>query len=175
VDERDPAHTGDLVTLGRISGVHGVQGWVKVFSYADPRENVLSYPEWWLIRGRERRRVRVRDGRAGGRTIIAALESIEDRDAAEEWVGAEIAVERSSLPEPGEGEYYWADLIGLDVRDGRGQRLGRVGRMLETGAHDVMVVERGEGEDLLIPFVIDRIVKAVRLEEGCIVVDWEWS
>lgn len=181
MEGRVPAETGDLgdlgglVALGRISGVHGIRGWVKVFSYTDPRENVLCYPEWWLIRGRERRLVRVRDGRAGGRTITAALESIEDRDAAEEWVGAEIAVERSSLPEPGEGEFYWADLIGLEVRDSRGERLGRVGQMLETGAHDVMVVERGEGEDLLIPFVIDRIVKAVRLEEGCIVVDWEWS
>lgn len=178
MEERDPAATGDrvtLVALGRISGVHGIRGWVKVFSYTDPRENVLSYPEWWLLRGRERRLVRVQEGRAGGRTITAALESIEDRDAAEEWVGAEIAVERSSLPDPGEGEYYWADLIGLEVRDGRGERLGRVGRMLETGAHDVMVVERGEGEDLLIPFVIDRIVQAVRLKEGCIVVDWEWS
>jgi len=175
VEGGDPAGTGDLVILGRISGVHGIQGWVKVFSYTEPRENVLSYPEWWLTSGRERRLVRLREGRAGGRTIIAALESIEDRDEAEAWIGAEIAVERSSLPDPAEGEYYWADLIGLEVRDSRGERLGRVGRMLETGAHDVMVVERGEGEDLLIPFVIDRIVKAVRPEEGCIVVDWEWS
>ncbi len=178
MEGREPAGAGDLVapiTLGQISGVYGILGWVKVFSYTNPRENVLAYPRWWLSRGRERRLVRVRDGRAEGRTIIAALESIEDRDTAEEWVGAEIAVERSSLPEPGEGEYYWADLIGLDVRDSRGERLGRVGQMLETGAHDVMVVERGEGEDLLIPFVVDRIVKLVRLNEGCIVVDWEWS
>jgi 16S rRNA processing protein RimM len=175
VDGREPADAEELIALGRISGVHGVRGWVKVFSYTDPRENVLGYPEWWLTRGRERRLFRVRDGRAGGRTIIAELESIEDRDAAEAWVGAEIAVERSSLPDPAEGEYYWADLIGLEVRDSRGERLGRIGQMLETGAHDVMVIGREEGDDLLIPFVIDEIVKAVRLEEGCIVVDWEWS
>jgi len=175
VEGREPADAGDLVSLGRISGVHGVRGWVKVFSYTAPRENVLSYPEWWLIRGRRRRLFRLQDGRAGGRTIVAALESIEDRDAAEAWIGAEIAVARSSLPDPGEGQYYWADLIGLEVRDGAGERLGRVERMLETGAHDVMVIEREEDEDLLIPFVVDEIVKAVRLDEGHIVVDWNWS
>ncbi len=178
MEGRDPADTGDpatLVTVGRISGVHGIRGWVKVFSYTDPRENVLSYPEWWLTRGRERRVFRVRDGGSAGRTIVATLESIEDRDAAQEWIGAEIAVERSRLPDPGEGQYYWADLVGLEVRDSRGERLGRVERMLETGAHDVMVVGREEGEDLLIPFVVDGIVQAVCLEEGRIVVDWEWS
>ncbi len=181
MEGRDPAGTGDsaaLVAVGRISGVHGIRGWVKVFSYTDPRENVLRYPEWWLTRGRERRLFRVRDGRSG-RTIVAALESMEDRDAAEAWIGAEIAVERSSLPDPGEGRYYWADLVGLEVRDGRGERLGRVERMLETGAHDVMVVGREQGEDLLIPFVLQEIVQAVCLKEGRIVVDWdvdwEWS
>ncbi len=178
MEERNPAGSVDpdaLVAVGRISGVHGVRGLVKVFSYTDPRENVLSYPEWWLTRGRERRRFRVRDGHFGGRTIVAALESIEDRDAAQAWIGAEIAVERSSLPDPGEGQYYWADLVGLEVRDSRGERLGRVERMLETGAHDVMVVRREEGEELLIPFVVDDTVRAVCLEEGRIVVDWEWS
>jgi 16S rRNA processing protein RimM len=178
VEERDPAGPGDpraLVTVGRITGVHGVRGRVKVFSYTDPRDNVLSYPEWWLTRGRERRLFRVRDGHSGGRTITAALESIEDRDAAEAWIGAEIAVERSSLPDPGEGQYYWADLVGLEVCDGRGERLGSIERMLETGAHDVMVVRREEGDELLIPFVVGEIVQAVRLEEGRVVVDWEWS
>ncbi len=163
------------VVVGRISGVYGVRGWVKVFSYTDPRENVLGYPEWWLGKGERRRRLRVLDGRSQGKTVIAALESVEDRDAASEWIGAEIAVERASLPDPGEGQYYWTDLIGLEVRDGHGQRLGRIGQMLETGAHDVMVVEREAGEDLLIPFVIDETVKTVRPESGCVVVDWEWD
>ena len=78
MDGREPTGGDELIALGRISGVHGVRGWVKVFSYTDPRENILGYPQWWLTRGRERRLFRVRDGSAGGRTIIAALDSIED-------------------------------------------------------------------------------------------------
>jgi 16S rRNA processing protein RimM len=164
----------DPVVLGRVSGAHGVRGWVKVYSYTDPRENVLDYPDWWLFQGRRKRRFRVIEGRPHGKTVIAALESVDDRDAASEWIGAEIVVERDSLPDPGEGQFYWAELIGLDVRDGRGEHLGRIRQLLETGAHDVMVIERGAGEDLLIPFVFGRTVKAVLPENGCVVVDWEW-
>lgn len=162
------------VALGRISGVFGVNGWVKVFSYTEPRENVVSYREWWLEKAGRKRRFRVTDGRPQGRTIVAKLEEVDDRDEASAWVGADILVDRSSLPSLPNGEFYWADLVGLEVRDARGGTIGRLAQMLETGAHDVMCVECERGEEILIPFVFDETVIEVCPAEGYLVVDWEW-
>ena len=101
----------------------------------------------------------------------AKLEGIEDRDAAKAWVGSEVAVERDRLPDTDEGEYYWFDLIGAEVVDAGGRRLGRVQGLMETGANDVMVV-RGERERL-IPFIVEQVVKAVDLDARRITVDWD--
>ena len=163
-----------LVALGRISSVYGVKGWVKVFSYTHPRENVLGYREWWLEKEGREQRFRVAEGRPQGRTIVAKLEGLEDRDQAMAWVGAEILVRRTSLPPLREGEFYWADLLGLEVRSAAGEPIGRVAQMLETGAHDVMRVECDRGEDILIPFVFDETVTEVNPAEGYLVIDWEW-
>ncbi len=162
------------VALGRVSGVFGVNGWVKVFSYTEPRENVVSYREWWLEKAGRKQRFRVTDGRPQGRTIVAKLDELDDRDEASAWVGADILVDRSSLPTLPTGEFYWADLVGLEVRDARGETIGRLAQMLETGAHDVMCVERAGGEEVLIPFVFDETVTEVHPAEGFLVVDWEW-
>lgn len=171
----DAREAGRQVTVGRVSGVFGVRGWVKVYSYTDPPENVLSYREWWLWREASGSRLQVREGRLQGRAIIVRLEGIEDRERAAEWVGATVAVEREALPPPEPGCYYWADLLGLEVRDLRGRGIGRIERLLETGAHDVLVVSAPTGDEILIPFVVGEIVHRVCPQEGYVEVDWEWS
>jgi len=158
-----------IVPLGYISGVHGVQGWVKVHSWTDPREAILDYQPWLL--GEERTPVRVRAGRRSGKSVIAALPGVEDRDQALALVRKEIAVQRSQLPGLAEGKYYWADLEGLEVATTGGRKLGRIARMLETGTHDVMIVE-GDRQ-MLIPFVPGRYVKRVDLDARCVEVDWD--
>ena len=105
-----------------------------------------------------------------GRGVIARLEGCRDRDAAGGYRGCEIAVERSRLPELEEGEFYWADLVGLQVVTTGGDDLGRVERMMETGANDVMVV-RG-GVERLIPFLSGTVVRSVDPDGRAIVVDW---
>jgi 16S rRNA processing protein RimM len=164
------ANTSKLVTLGRIGGVHGIKGWLKVHSYTEPRDKIVEYSTWLLARGDERRQVRVADARIGGGKVVVKLEGIEDRDAAYAWVGAEIAVERRQLPPCGPGEYYWSDLEGLEVRTLQGEVLGRVDHLLATGEHDVLVLA-GERQRL-IPFVWDSVVRRVDLDEGVIVADW---
>ena len=159
------------VALGRISGVFGVQGWVKVHSFTEPRENVVAYHEWLLCREGRQRTMTVLAGQAHGKTVIARLEGIDDRDAAQALVDWEIRVPRSALPPAGPGEYYWADLEGLSVHTREGVALGSVVRMLETPAHDVMVIQ-GERERL-VPFVQGRYVLAVDLDAGRITVDWD--
>lgn len=162
---------GGPVILGRLSGLYGVRGAFKVFSYTEPREAICDYDGWLIRRDDDWREFRLVDGRAHGRTVIARLDGIEDRDAATAMLGADIAVPRDRLPSPEEGEYYWADLAGLEVLALDGTSLGRVDRLFATGAHDVMVVA-GERERWL-PFVPDAVVREVDLEAGRITVDWD--
>ena len=112
-------------------------------------------------------------GQRHGKSVIAQFEGVDDRDQAEAMVGADIGVSREALPEPGDGRFYWSDLIGLTVVHRDGTKLGIVESMLETGAHDVMVVV-GDHERL-IPFVNDEIVLGVDLSLRQIKVDWEWD
>ncbi|HHB12610.1 MAG TPA: ribosome maturation factor RimM [Chromatiales bacterium] len=164
---------GRRVLLGRISGLYGVRGWVRVFSYTEPREGILRYRPWLLSSGDgDWEPWVVAEGRRHGPTVIARLEGVEDRDAAGALLGRDIAIPAEALPEKAPGEYYWAELIGLEVINEAGVRLGRVARLLETGAHDVLVLEAPDRERL-VPFVEGDVVRAVDLDAGRIVVDWE--
>jgi 16S rRNA processing protein RimM len=160
-----------LVTLGRIAGVHGVRGWLKVHSYTEPRENIVAYGEWTVTGRGAPCRMTVEAGRRQGGNVLAKLRGIDTRDEAHAWIGAEVAVEREALPPCEPGEYYWTDLEGLEVRTVHGVALGRVDHLLATGAHDVLVL--AGAPQRLIPFVPDEIVREVDLEAGIIVVDWE--
>ena len=151
----------------------GVKGWVKVFSYTQPREAILDYDRWRLRRGANWHRVRVAEGKRHGKSVIAHLEGVDDRDEAATWIGADIAIARNDLPAAAEGSYYWADLEGLRVVHRDGTELGRVAYLLETGANDVLVTE-GERERL-IPFIADKVILGVDLDNGVIHVDWEWD
>lgn len=165
--------TTQPVVLGRISGLFGVKGWVKVYSYTEPRDAVLNYSRW-LLSGKDGwREAAVAEGQRHGKTIIARLDGYVDRDQAAELVGTEIGVPREALPEPEDNQYYWSDLEGLRVVQRDGTELGEVAYFLETGANDVMVV-KGE-QERLIPFVMERVVLGVDLARGEIEVDWEWD
>ena len=159
--------------MGRITGLFGVRGWVKVYSYTQPREAVLNYDRWLLGRKDGWQEATVAEGQRHGKTIIARLDGYVDRDQAAGLVGADIGVPREAMPETESDQYYWSDLEGLRVLHRDGTELGRVAYMLETGANDVMVVQ-GE-QERLIPFVLDKVVLGVDLDKGEIEVDWEWD
>ena len=159
------------VVLGKVGGLFGVQGWVKLWSYTEPVENLLAYREVELGIGGQWRTGRLLEGRRHGGGLVGRFEGAADRDTAAALVGAEIAVARDRLPAPAEGEYYWADLVGLEVVNREGVSLGRVEEMMATGANDVMVVA-GERERLL-PFLPGLYVDSVDLAAGCITVDWD--
>ena len=157
------------IVLGEICGLYGVRGWVKVFSSTRPREGIFDYPCWSLDSGGVVRIWRLEAGRAQGKGLVAKLGGCDDRDAASELVGCSIRVERSQLPET--DDIYWADLVGLSVHNLDGQDLGQVKTLLATGANDVLVV-RGERERL-IPYLEHRVVRAVDIAGGRILVDWD--
>jgi len=160
---------GTWVVLGRIAGVYGVRGWLRIFSHTEPRTGILSYPVWWLGEADDRREHVLVEGRAHGQGVVAQLGGITDRDQALALIGTEIAVPRSELAES-EG-HYWADLVGLAVRNREGVELGRISGHIDTGAHDVMVVDDGARERL-IPWVPGRTVVEVDEGEGWVQVDW---
>lgn len=160
--------TTQWLPIGRIVGVFGVKGWVKVHSYTDPGEAILNYAEWHLDKPVDGTR-RIVTGRRHGRQVVVSLEHIAHCDAARELVGATITVPRSALPELKPREYYRADLIGLQVVNEQGRVLGRVEHFIDAPAHAVMVV-RGAQEHWL-P-VSPQHLRRVDFAAGEIRVDW---
>ena len=161
-----------LITLGHINGVMGVKGWVKVFSHTRPREGIFDYGVWHLTRdGVPIQVVKLEQGRSQGKGLVAKLEGVPDRNAALALVGLEIQITRDVLPVARAGEYYWADLIGLNVVNLAGDDLGRVDYLIDTGANDVLVTQ-GQRERL-IPLVFDQVIKDVDLAAGTLRVDWD--
>lgn len=160
-----------LVTLGRIVGLYGVAGWVRVYSWTRPPANILGYSHWRCRRGNAWQALRLESGRPQGKGLVAKLETVDDRESAKSYLSSDIAVGRDELPPPAPGEFYWSDLEGLRVETTEGLALGKVDHLLETGANDVLVV-RGERERL-IPFILERFVVDVDLSDGVIRVDWD--
>lgn len=157
--------------VGRISGVYGLKGFVRVFSETEPRGAIAGFPQLWVERADRWERLEVESGRAHGRGVVLKFRETASRDEAQALIGCTLAIERDWLPPPHEGEFYWADLQGLRVETVEGQPLGRIEGFIETGANDVMVVQ-GERERL-IPWVRGRYVTDVDLEAGRIQVDWD--
>lgn len=159
------------IRVGRVSGLFGVKGWVKLYSYTQPRQGLLDYDPLLLGENEDWRPVRLADARVHGKGLVARFDGVDDRDQAAALVGLELAVLRSQLPDMDPGEVYWVDLIGLAVVNTHGEALGTIERLLETGANDVLVV--GGDRERLIPFVRDEVIRQIDLAAGRIIVDWE--
>jgi len=157
------------VALGYVAAVHGIKGWVKVRSWTRPMEAILGYQPWLL--GKDKKPVKIVDGRKQGKGLVALLPGFEDRGQAATLVGQQIFVRRDQLSATNADEYYWSDLEGLEVKTTTGEVLGRVERLMETGANDVLVI-RGDREHL-VPFILGQYVTRVDLEGRMIEVDWD--
>ena len=167
-----------LVTLGRIVGLFGTEGWVKVYSYTRPPEAILQYHTWFIRSDSEGQSYRVQGGRRQGKGLVAHLEHCSTRELASRLIGTDIAVSLERLPVLPQGEYYWAQLEGLRVVNLENATLGVVSHLFETGANDVMVVvaqtpltANTQAGQRLIPYV-GEVVKKVDLEAGVVQVDW---
>jgi len=156
--------------MGRIVAPYGVRGWIKIDPDTEEVDGLLAYRKWWLARSGDWQQHEVVEGRAQGSVLVARLHGCDDRDQAMAMRGMQIAVPRSEMPAPRAGEYYWCDLIGLDVENAKGEPLGQVKEVFATGANDVLVVS-GERERL-IP-LIDSVLIDVDFAAARIRVDWE--
>ncbi len=160
-----------MIVMGRIAGAYGVKGWLKINSFARPTEQVGDYRPWRLRDQRRELEVSPVAVKRQGKGLIVKLEGIDDRDQAEAMRGFEILVDRTQLPDPEAGHYYWTDLEGLQVVDTAGKALGQVDHLIAAGAADVMVIDGRER--LLVPFVLNETVVRVDLNAGEIEIDWE--
>lgn len=172
-----------VVVVGRIQGAYGVQGWVHLQSYTDPIQNLLDYAPWLLESATGWREIEPVQTRPHKQGFVAELSGIGDRNSAAMLQGKHIGIAADVLPSTDEDEYYWRDLIGLEVVDSVHTLLGTVTGMLETGAHGVMVICSGGGgrrdetyvdadREILIPFA-RRYVIEVDQAAGHIIVDWQ--
>lgn len=160
----------DLVVIGRIAGLYGIKGWLKIISYTEPRVNVFSYSPWYLNRGSAWLKVDVDSGRAHNKGIIVKIKGCDDRTYASPMIDSEIHVSRILFPLASSDEYYWSDLQGLKVCNLQDEVLGIVASMMSNGVQDIMVV-RGDIERL-IPFVKNHFVISVDLSKKRVIVDW---
>jgi 16S rRNA processing protein RimM len=171
----DDAESQSLV-IGRIGGVYGIKGWVRIHSYTEPVDNLLGYRNWTVQRQGKWEAICIDAGKRHGKGLVAHLEGVDDRSQAEALKGCAIAVPITELPELAEEEYYWHQLEGLSV-ECAGELLGRVDQLMATGANDVMVVKPCEGSrdqrERLIPWIRGSVVKNIDLLEGSIQVDWD--
>jgi 16S rRNA processing protein RimM len=164
-----------MVVLGRITAPYGVQGWVRLHPFGDDPARWREIDHWWL--GREEndfsawRAYPLQALRLQGKGWVAKLVGVDGRNDAEQLVGQYVGAPRNALPVTEQGEFYWGDLVGLNVVNEQQESLGRVAEMIESGAHAVMVVIDGETKRLL-PFV-GHVVKDVDVAAGVMRVDWE--
>lgn len=172
----------ELIVVGKVSTVYGVKGWVKLYSYTDPISNLLDYRQLYIKRAGQWQPLKIVSGRHHGKSLVAALEGVDDREQARALIGSELAVSWAELPDLPEDDFYWHQLEGLQVLtaagDGESLRLlGVIDHMLATGANDVMVVVPCEGSidkrERMLPYVPELYVKAVDLDAGTVLVDWD--
>ncbi len=163
--------------MGKVTSVYGVKGWLKVFSFTQPKENICAYPQWLLERDGKKQSVKVLQCKPHGNGLVAQFEGCNDREVAKRYCDHLISVDSSLLPDLEQGEYYWHQLEGLQVKLAGGQLLGKVSHLIETGSNDVLVVRKCkgsiDGKERLIPYLPEQVVQEVNLEAGVIQVDWD--
>jgi 16S rRNA processing protein RimM len=148
--------------MGRVAGAYGVRGWIRVQA---PEAALARCRTWWI--GGTPYPVEQTKPHSGA--LLAKLAGLASPEAARKLKGSKVLVQRESLPQAGEGHYYLADLVGLEVVSERGEVLGSVKRWLFNGAQDVMEVEGNRVR--LIPWIAT-VVKSVDLRRRRIEVEW---
>jgi 16S rRNA processing protein RimM len=163
-----------LLSIGKIVGLHGLKGVLKVFSYA---ESIAIYTPGTPLHLKDSHGngfiLKIVWAKPHSKTILLSLEGIKNRDQAEKLVGSELFIEKAALEVLEEGTYYWADLMGLSVYSSAGDYLGEVSAIVQTGSNDVYVVKRWNGTteiEVLVP-ALASVVKEIDLDQKVMRVD----
>lgn len=168
------------IGVGRLVGVFGIKGWLKVKSNTEPAENIINYKPWFLKTGHGLKEIEVDDYAFRPQGLIVHIKGCDDRDKAEAYGKASIEVDINQLPNLDGGDYYWHQLIGLKVFTefgGNKVLLGDVKDLMETGANDVLIVAACEGSiddrERLVPYLPGEFVSVIDIAAGEMLVDWD--
>lgn len=159
------------VIVGKFGRPHGVKGWISVYSYTDPATNLIQFSDWYIKQKDKFIPLKIVGLEPHARAYIVQIEGYKDREEAAKLTNLEIAVTLDELPPLGEDEFYWYQLIGLDVVSTSGFSFGKVVDIMETGANDVLVVEGNNR--YLIPYRYGDVVQQVLKDKKQIIVDWD--
>lgn len=173
MNKADSSH----VMLGRLGAPFGIKGWMKLISFTDPPENILAYRHFLIRLGDGFTGLEIDESQSHGKVFVAHVKGCDDRNLTRQYTGSELWIPTSELPALADEEYYWHQLEGLRVLNLDGEILGRIDRMMETGANDVMVVapatDSVDEEERLIPWITDRVIRKVDLAAGEVLVEWD--
>lgn len=159
-----------IITIGRLGKPVGLQGWMRLISFTEPVENILSYQHWFLNTGKGWQQAAFYETKLQGNQILVKFPGMDTPEKAKQLTHATLGISREQLPSLSEGEFYWSDLEGLRVINTQGIELGIIDYLFNTGSNDVIVV-KGTKEHLL-PY-LKKVVLAVDLAEGTMLVDWD--
>ena len=168
----------EFIVVGKLTSAYGIKGWLKAYSYTEPKENLFSYSPWFIgPNPKSIQEVTVKNHKDQGKLFQVQLKESTDRNQAEALSGLFIYTKAEQLAELDEGEFYWRDLEGLTVINQAEQCLGKVGYLIETGSNDVLVVkptfESIDKRERLIPYIPEQFVMSVDLEQKVLTVDWD--
>lgn len=169
------SHASDNLVVGKIGAPYGVKGWVKITSYTETLQGIFDYSPWFLADGKE---YRVDHWRTHNKGVVAKLVGVENRDDAERIKNLEISIKAEQLPQLADDDFYWRDLVGMQVVTDKGYDLGVVKELFETGANDVMLVKARSNDafgqkERMLPYLYDQVILEVNKEAGIIKVDWD--
>ena len=168
----DRAGAADLVIMGRIVAPYGVFGWLKVLPETEQLDGLLDYRTWWVGKDSDWRELKVEEAKIHNDVIVVKLQGITERDGALACKGKQVAVPRALLPKLKADEYYWSDLIGLNVKNQQNVDFGKITDVLATGANDVIAAKSDAGQERLIPY-IDGVIIEVDIVAKTMLVDWD--
>ncbi len=156
--------------VGKINGFFGVQGWVKIFSYTEPRKNILEYQPLYFIDNGAYKTIEMTTGREQSKTIVAHVKGIDNRDQAAQLIGKSLYIDKDQLPELDDNEHYWHELVGFRVINKNGIDLGVVDYLVDTSSNDVLVTKGDKAH--WIPYIEPYLV-TVDKQNRVISVDWD--
>jgi len=172
----------DAIEVGRIAVAWGIKGWFKVLPHSASPEALFSSKRWFLQPAERGAKtfvgtvlLNITEAKEHSDSVVATAQQVPDRNTAELLKGARIFVSRASFPTPATDEYYWVDLIGLDVVNRETVALGQVRELLQSGPQTVLVLayeEDGVAKERMIPFV-SAYIDTVDLAGRRITADWQ--
>ncbi|KTD05691.1 ribosome maturation factor RimM [Fluoribacter gormanii] len=159
------------IIIARFGRPHGVKGFVTVHSFTEPRDNVLKYENWHAFINNKWQPIKLLRAEVQNKSIIAQIEGYPERELVAQLTNIEIAVRQEQLEKLEPGEYYWHQLIGMNVINQQGKSFGKVIEIIPTGANDVLVVEGNKRH--LIPYLPGKFILDVDANQQLITVDWD--